>query len=77
MPHVDDLLGYASAAAAALATVAVMSSACAKEQVASDARYAGPAIVRLQPVEVVAHRSVELARMQRDDVPHARPKAGA
>ena len=77
MPHVDDLLGYASLATAALATVAVMSSACGTVAVASAETYSPPAIVRLQPVEVVAHRSVELARMQRDNVARAPAKAGA
>jgi hypothetical protein len=78
MPHVDDLLGYASVAAAALATAAVMSSACDQQGFASTERVGATAIVRLQPVEVVARRSTELARIRREEVAARVPtKTGA
>ena len=74
MPHVDDLLGYASVAAAALAAVAVVSSSCDVQSMAATDRGAATAIVRLQPIEVVAHRTAELARIEREELA-ARPRA--
>jgi hypothetical protein len=68
MPHVDDLLGFASVAAASLATAVVLSSAGALDPVVNAQRASASTIVHLQPVHVVARRSTEVARTQPDEV---------
>jgi hypothetical protein len=72
--HVDELLGVATIAAAAMfAAIAAQptmnGAACAGETPVATA--AAPAaavpIVRLPSIEVVARRSVELARIEREE----------
>ena len=69
--HIDELLGVATIAAAAMfAAIAAQptmnGAACAGETPVATAAAAVP-IVRLPSIEVVARRSVELARIEREE----------
>jgi hypothetical protein len=67
MPHVDDLLGFASLASAGLVAAVVVSSATGRDLPAPVERANDVAIVRIEPVEVVGRAPVELARMEPRD----------
>ena len=73
MPHIDEWLGVATISAAGLfASVALQpspqyASGRSEAPVASVAAQPAAAIVRLPAVNVVARKSVELARIERED----------
>jgi hypothetical protein len=76
MPHIDELLGSVTIAAAGLVAAIALQPAAGGAPVAP--RTAAPVtstanspdavpMVRLAPVDVVARRSVELARIEREE----------
>jgi hypothetical protein len=71
MPHIDELLGAATVAAAGLFAATALqpvAKPAPDRAVPPTAAVSAPApIVRLSPVEVVARRSVEVARIERDE----------
>jgi hypothetical protein len=71
MTSIDEMLGVATFAAAALFVAVALEPVARGTPVVSEAlqSFATP-IVHLPPVEVVGQRSVEVARIQRE-VPHS------
>ena len=71
MPHTDNLLGYATVASLGMfAAVAAQPWTGSGLQAATNAAAAAPStmrIVQLPAVDVVATRSAELARIERED----------
>ncbi|MGE5169219.1 MAG: hypothetical protein ACM3JC_02470 [Rudaea sp.] len=67
MPHTDNLLGIAT-----VASFGMLAAVVVQPWTGATAHAAGPPqnairVVQLPPVEVVAKRSVELARIERED----------
>ena len=79
MPHVDELLGPATFAAAGLfAAIALQPPVTVAAQARSAPTVAAATVVRLPAVEVIARRSPALAQIERDDARErvaAKPRA--
>jgi hypothetical protein len=65
--HIDDLLGVAAVAAAGMLAAIAAQPMMSGARGATDAPATAASIVRLPSVEVTARRSVEFARIEREE----------